>query len=181
MTDTTDPAEARPPDDEFQPGTASRVVSGSSNWNGPFLGGTGAISTPRGTLTDSPYSYASRFEGAPGACPEELLAAGHAACLNHAIANTARVHGLSVEFSRTSAQLTLGRDHLGPAILSVHLIVRSGASELTDGEFADLAARALAGCAFTKAMSVPITMDATLVRELEATHATTAREIGDSR
>ena len=45
------------------------------------------ISTKSGDLEHVPYTFSSRFEGAAGASPEELLGAAHAGCFNQALAN----------------------------------------------------------------------------------------------
>lgn len=55
------------------------IVAGSSHWSGSFFDGTGTLSTDTtDTVKAALYTYASRFEGAPGAIPEELFVAGHA-------------------------------------------------------------------------------------------------------
>jgi osmotically inducible protein OsmC len=87
------------------------IVTGSSRWNGPFLEGAGTMSTDTtDTVRGAAYTYASRFEGAQGAIPEELLVTGHAGCYNHALANIARKNGATVESITTTAQLTMGTD-----------------------------------------------------------------------
>jgi len=48
---------------------------GLSTWKGTWKQGEGTISTNSQTLRDASYTFASRFEGKPGASPEELLAA----------------------------------------------------------------------------------------------------------
>jgi osmotically inducible protein OsmC len=67
------------------------TVTGRSQWSGTFFDGTGTLSTQTtDTLRDARYTFSSRFEGAPGAIPEELLVTAHAGCYNHALANIAR-------------------------------------------------------------------------------------------
>ncbi|MDR6376118.1 organic hydroperoxide reductase OsmC/OhrA [Paraburkholderia caledonica] len=61
-------------------------ATGFSNWTGTWKGGSGTVSTKTDLFHDAPYTYASRFEGARGASPEELLAVAHAACFNQALA-----------------------------------------------------------------------------------------------
>jgi lipoyl-dependent peroxiredoxin len=140
----------------------TRIVTGTADWQGAFRSGAGTISTASRTLDHAPYTYASRFEGADGACPEEILAAGHAACFNHALANIAGIRQLTVESVKTTASVTMGRDDKGPAILAVHLVVEARAAGLTGEQFADLAEQARAGCAFTKALIPQVGMEASL-------------------
>ena len=69
-------------------------AKGHSTWSGSWKQGAGTISTATDSVRGQPYSYASRFDGAPGASPEELLAAAHAGCFNQALANN---FGIPVE------------------------------------------------------------------------------------
>ena len=51
-------------------------------WHGNGLEGHGMMSTESDLLNDVKYTSKSRFEGAPGGSPEELIAAAHAACFS---------------------------------------------------------------------------------------------------
>jgi osmotically inducible protein OsmC len=142
------------------------VVAAESRWHGSFLEGTGTLSTKTtDTVRGAPYSYASRFEGAPGAIPEELVVAGHAGCYNHALANIARKSGVSVESISTTAELTMGTDDQGSdghgySVESIHLVVRAVLPDVGDETFAEIAEAARALCAISKILRVPITLDA---------------------
>ncbi|GAA0938315.1 OsmC family protein [Kribbella koreensis] len=101
------------------------IVTGTSDWHGPFKQGKGSLSTTTGTLRDAAYTYASRFDGAAGAIPEELLATGHAGCFNHALANISDHHDLTVDYVHTSVALTMATDDHGPSIAGIHLTVEA--------------------------------------------------------
>ncbi|MET0700157.1 MAG: OsmC family peroxiredoxin [Mycobacterium sp.] len=143
------------------------VVTGSSEWHGSFREGTGTLSTQTSdTITSAPYTYASRFEGAPGAIPEELVVTGHAGCFNHALANIAHKNGVAVEFISTTGELTMGTDDQGSdghgyAVQAVHLIVVADLPGISDEKFQQLAEEARALCAISKVLRVPITLAAT--------------------
>ena len=140
------------------------IVQAQSQWHGSFFEGTGTLSTLTSqTVPGAPYTFASRFEGAPGAIPEELLAAGHAGCYNHALANVARKHGLTVESISTTAALTMGTDDRGYSVEGIHLVVTATLPGVGADVFGEIAEAARVGCAISKALSVPITLDATLV------------------
>jgi osmotically inducible protein OsmC len=147
------------------------IVAGSSQWNGSFFGGTGTLSTDTSeTIHDAPYTFASRFEGAPGAIPEELLVTGHAGCYNHALANIARKNGVAVESITTTAQLTMGTDSQGSdghgySVDSIHLIVRADLPGVTDAQFEQLADDARRLCAISKILRVPITLEAARITQ----------------
>ncbi|GAA3547053.1 OsmC family peroxiredoxin [Kribbella ginsengisoli] len=138
------------------------IVTGTSDWHGPFKQGKGSLSTTTGTLRDAAYTYASRFDGAAGAIPEELLATGHAGCFNHALANISDHHDLTVDYVHTSVALTMATDDHGPSIAGIHLTVEAKVPGASQEKFAEIAEGARAWCAFSKALSVPITMNATL-------------------
>jgi lipoyl-dependent peroxiredoxin len=145
------------------------IVAGSSHWSGSFFDGTGTLSTDTtDTIPAAPYSYASRFEGAPGANPEELLVTGHAGCYNHALANIARKNGVTVESIDTVAQLTMGTDDQGSdghgySVEGIHLIVHADLPGITDEQFQQLADEARRLCSISKILRVPITLNATRI------------------
>jgi lipoyl-dependent peroxiredoxin len=145
------------------------IVTGSSQWYGSFFEGTGNLSTATtDTIRNAPYTYASRFEGAPGAIPEELLVTGHAGCYNHALANIARKNGVAVESINTTAELTMGTDNQGSdghgySVEGIHLIVQADLPDITDEKFQEIADDARKLCSISKILQVPITLDATRV------------------
>src|ERR1700712_1912722 len=56
-------------------------------WEGSLKDGKGNISTESGTLKQTQYSFATRFENGVGTNPEELLAAAHSGCFAMALSN----------------------------------------------------------------------------------------------
>ena len=59
--------------------------SASAVWRGSLKEGKGTISTQSGTLKETQYSFAARFESGVGTNPEELIAAAHAGCFSMAL------------------------------------------------------------------------------------------------
>ena len=59
--------------------------SASAVWNGDLKQGNGKISTESGVLSDTQYSFSTRFEEGKGTNPEELIAAAHAGCFSMAL------------------------------------------------------------------------------------------------
>ena len=57
----------------------------SAIWKGSLREGAGSISTDSGILKNTPYSFTTRFENAPGTNPEELIAVAHAGCFTMAL------------------------------------------------------------------------------------------------
>ena len=57
-----------------------------AHWSGDLKSGAGTVSMASGTLSNTPYSFHSRFEQGKGTNPEELLAAAHGGCITMSLA-----------------------------------------------------------------------------------------------
>jgi osmotically inducible protein OsmC len=137
---------------------------GLSTWKGTWKQGFGTISTKSEIVKDEPYTFASRFEGAAGASPEEFLAAAHAGCFNQALANNFGMIGMEAESIATSVTIAFGHDVGGtPAINSSHITVTAKAPGITADQFAHCAERARSNCTISKLVKCEITMTATLI------------------
>ena len=139
------------------------TTSGSAKWQGGIKDGKGAISTKSGALKDYPYGFSSRFEGKPGTNPEELIGAAHAGCFTMALSLILGEAQLTATHMDTKADVTLEKVADGFAITSVHLTLRAEVPGATPEKFAELAAKAKAGCPVSKVLNATITLDAALV------------------
>src|SRR5271170_142945 len=95
----------------------------SAVWKGGLKDGKGTVSSASGVLANTPYSFTTRFENAPGTNPEELIAAAHAACFSMALSAQLGGANLTPESINTSATLTMEKLEAGWAITAVHLDV----------------------------------------------------------
>jgi osmotically inducible protein OsmC len=138
--------------------------TGSVHWTGGMKTGRGSVSTKSGALQNLPYGFGSRFEGQPGTNPEELLAASHAACFTMALSRILGESNLTAEWMDTSATVTLEQLDGAWTISAVHLMLRAQISSADDATFAELAAKAKAGCPVSRALNASITLDAALVQ-----------------
>jgi osmotically inducible protein OsmC len=136
---------------------------GSAKWSGGIKDGKGAISTESGALKEYPYGFASRFEGKPGTNPEELLGAAHAGCFTMALSLILGEAKLTATQMDTTAEVALEQVEGGYAITSVHLTLRAKIPGADPATFAQLAAKAKAGCPVSKLFKTEITLDAALV------------------
>jgi len=57
----------------------------NAQWKGGLKDGKGTISTASGTLSNTQYSFGTRFESGKGTNPEELIVAAHAGCFSMAL------------------------------------------------------------------------------------------------
>src|SRR6266699_6801732 len=97
----------------------------SAVWKGGLKDGKGAMSAPGGVLKDTPYSFSTRFENAPGTNPEELIAAAHAGCFSMALSAELGKAGTTPEAIRTTANLTMERLDAGWTVTAIHLDVNA--------------------------------------------------------
>src|SRR5947209_18134151 len=95
----------------------------SAEWRGGLKDGKGTVSSASTVLSNTPYSFSTRFEDKPGTNPEELIAAAHAACFSMALSGQLGSAGITPESIKTAATLTLEKLESGFTITAVHLDV----------------------------------------------------------
>ena len=134
----------------------------SAVWNGGLKDGGGKMSTDSGVLSDTQYSFSTRFEDGIGTNPEELIAAAHAGCFSMALSGQLGAAGMTAESINTTAAVRLEKLDSGFAITSVHLDVTACVPGADEAAFATAAANAKAGCPVSKLLNAEITMDAKL-------------------
>ena len=135
----------------------------SALWKGTLKDGKGTISTESGVLSDTQYSFATRFADGKGTNPEELIAAAHAGCFTMALSLILGEAKLTAENLETTAEVTLEKVADGFAITAVHLILKGKVPGADQAKFEELAGKAKAGCPVSKLLNAKITLDATLV------------------
>jgi len=138
------------------------VKKGSAVWKGGLKDGGGTISTETGVLDNAPYGYKARFEDGPGTNPEELIGAAHAGCFSMAFSLILGNAGLTADYIRTQAAVSLEKVGDGFEITKVHLTMSAKIPGATDAKFQELANMAKAGGPVSKLMKAAITMDAKL-------------------
>ena len=134
----------------------------SAVWKGGLKDGKGAISAPGGVLKDTPYSFTTRFENAPGTNPEELIAAAHAGCFSMALSGQLGGANLTPESISTTVTLSLDKLDSGWTITASHIDVVGkvpGADAATFQKYAEAAEK---GCPVSKVLNAKITMSAKL-------------------
>src|ERR1700742_5377847 len=97
----------------------------SAQWNGGLKDGHGKISTDSGVLSETQYSFSTRFEDGKGTNPEELIAAAHAGCFTMALSAQLDSAGKKAESIQTEAVVTLDKTEAVFTITAVHLKVRA--------------------------------------------------------
>jgi len=132
--------------------------SAIAHWEGDLRTGNGTMRLGSGAW-EGPFSFKTRFEGAPGSQPEELLGAAHAGCFSMALSAGLTKAGKKVTSIDTKAVVIL--EEL--VITRIDLSTRGVVAGVTAAEFQAAAEDARANCIISKALSaVPITLQATL-------------------
>jgi lipoyl-dependent peroxiredoxin len=134
----------------------------SAVWQGGLKDGKGEFSAPSGVFSHVPYSFKTRFEGAPGTNPEELIAAAHSACFSMALSAQLGAANLTPESINTTANLKMEKLDSGWTITAIHLDVTAKIPNADDAAFQKAAADAKAGCPVSKVLNAQITMSAKL-------------------
>jgi lipoyl-dependent peroxiredoxin len=134
----------------------------SAEWNGGLKDGKGTVSTESGVLSNSPYSFSTRFENAKGTNPEELVAAAHAGCFSMALSAELGKAGITPESIRTTAAVTLEKVGDGFSVTSSQLEVNARIPGGDRAAFQKAADAAKAGCPISKLLNAKITMNAKL-------------------
>jgi osmotically inducible protein OsmC len=132
-------------------------------WRGTGRDGSGDLTTDSGALSQTPYSYKTRFESAKGTNPEELLAASHAGCFTMALAFQLQVAGHVPTEIDTEAAVSLEPDGKGFRIAKSALTLRASVPGIDAAAFAELARDAEKNCPISKVLNAEITLDAKLV------------------
>jgi osmotically inducible protein OsmC len=137
-------------------------AKGQAEWQGDLKGGSGTFTAGESLRGD--YSFKSRFEDGPGANPEQLIAAAHAACFSMALSAGLANEGTPAESVRTEATVTLRFVDGAPTITSIALNAVGRVPGIDEAAFQKAAEGAKAGCPVSRALaSVPeITLTASL-------------------
>jgi osmotically inducible protein OsmC len=135
----------------------------SAHWSGGLKDGKGTVSTQSGVLSNTQYSFSTRFENGVGTNPEELIAGAHAGCFSMALSAELGKAGLTAESIDTNAALTFEKTDAGFTITKIHLTVSARIPGTDAAKFEEIAAGAKKGCPVSRVLNAEITMTTTLV------------------
>jgi osmotically inducible protein OsmC len=133
--------------------------SASAEWKGSLKEGGGAFSVQSGAIKGLKYSFKTRFEGAPGSNPEELVAAAHASCFSMALGAQLGERGITPESIETTCDVTFENLALTKSALTTK-VTAHGADK---AKIEEAAAAAKAGCPISKVLKLEITLQLQIV------------------
>ncbi len=136
----------------------------SAHWSGALADGAGAIFTETGTLSNTPYSFETRFKGeGTGTNPEELLGAAHAACYTMQLSHMLAEAGHPPASAETTARVHIESVDGGFEIPTIDLVLDAVVPGVGEDEFQRIAREASETCPLSKVLrAATITLDATL-------------------
>jgi osmotically inducible protein OsmC len=134
----------------------------SAVWQGGLKDGKGRLTTNSGVLSDTQYSFNTRFEDGVGTNPEELIAAAHAGCFSMALSMMLGEVDIKPQQIDTTATVSLEKGEGGFSITAVHLEVGVRAPGAAQEVFTKAAEKAKVGCPVSRVLNAKITMNAKL-------------------
>jgi lipoyl-dependent peroxiredoxin len=127
------------------------IRTSSAEWKGTLKEGAGTMRLGSGAY-EGPFTFASRFESAPGTNPEELIGAAQAGCFSMFLSALLTKEGFIADYIRTTAAVHLGE---GPAITLIELNCEANVPGISEEAFLQVAETAKKNCPVSKALTGP--------------------------
>jgi osmotically inducible protein OsmC len=137
------------------------VNTATARYEGLGKTGQGHV-TSRSGVIDADYGFTTRFEGAPGTNPEEMIAAAHASCFTMATSFALAGAGYSDGSLETECKITLVPADGSFKVTKSELALTAKLSGIGQAEFEKIAAEAKAGCPISKLLNCEITLTTSL-------------------
>lgn len=134
----------------------------SAVWQGGLKDGTGTLSSDSGVLTQTPYSFTTRFENTPGTNPEELVAAAHAGCFAMALSGQLGNAGMTAERLEATATVTLEKVGEGFSVTKSHIDLVARVPGADKAKFDAAVKAAETGCPISKLLKAEISVTSRL-------------------
>jgi osmotically inducible protein OsmC len=128
-------------------------------WRGSLKEGNGMFGVASGAIKDTPYSFKTRFEGTPGANPEELIAAAHASCFSMAVGAQLGERGIMPESIETTCDITFENKTLTKSALTTK-VTAHGADK---AKIEEAVATAKEGCPISRVLKLEIALELKIV------------------
>ena len=132
-----------------------------AKWEGDFKSGSGRIKLGSGAYSGA-YSYSSRFEGAEGTNPEELIGAAHAGCFAMALSAQLSTMNFTPESIKVTATVSLEKLGAGWTISKIHLDLAARVPGISQAAFESAAASAKENCPVSRLFKADITLTSVL-------------------
>jgi osmotically inducible protein OsmC len=137
------------------------ISKASARWEGSLKEGRGSMKPAHGS--EVPFTVATRFQGAQGSNPEEMIGAALAGCFSMALSAALGKAGLSPQSIDTTADVQLEKEGEGFKIAKIELVTTARVPGTDAAKFAAIADETKKGCPVSKALAATtITLKANL-------------------
>lgn len=133
--------------------------SSSATWHGSGKEGKGTITTESKVLNNVSYTWRTRFQDVEGTSPEELLAAAHSSCFTMKLSFVLGEADFTPDSIETTCTVTVEDG----VINNSHLAVKAKVAGITNEKFLECVEDAKVNCPVSKAFSMSITAEGTLL------------------
>lgn len=130
-------------------------------WKGTGKEGTGVVSTQSTVLSNTQYSFNTRFEDGVGTNPEELIAAAHAGCFAMKLSFDLNAAGYTADELNVTGTVSL--DPAKGEVVKSHLMLKATIPGIGADEFAKIAESSKLECPISKLLNAELTLDAELL------------------
>lgn len=135
------------------------IRNATAVWNGTGKEGDGHLTTQSGVLSETQYSFSSRFESGIGTNPEELVAAAHSGCFTMKLSFVIGEAGFTPQKLETKCEITFENG----AVTKSHLIVQGKVPGMSKEQFDAAVKNAEENCPISKLLNTAISSEATLL------------------
>jgi len=125
------------------------------------------MTTESGVLSDTQYSFRTRFAEGIGTNPDELIAASLGGCFSMFLANELGLSGLRPQHIETTATATLEDLAAGWTLTHIQLDVRANVPDSSQARFIKAALAAKTKCPVARLLNTNISMTASLTHDLK--------------
>ena len=129
--------------------------SATATWNGTGMTGSGSVTVESNALCKTTYTFDSRFKNTKGFCPEELLAASHAADYTMKLRFVLEEAGVTADELVTQCTILFEKGQ----IASSHLAVKVIADDKSPGLIEKCLQEANTWCPLSIALRIPIIVE----------------------
>jgi osmotically inducible protein OsmC len=123
----------------------------SATWDGTLQTGSGTMKPDHAAAIQ--FTMGTRFEGAEGSNPEEVIGAALAGCFSMALSLGLEKAGATPVRIHTDAKVSLEKRDEGFTITAIHLDTEVEATGLDDATFQDVANTTKSTCPVSRALA----------------------------
>ena len=128
------------------------VSNAEANWEGSLKEGKGGMKLGSGALS-APFTFGTRFEGAAGTNPEELIGSALAGCFSMALSAGLGKGGFTPTRIHTTSKVHLEKVGEGFKITRIQLNTDATIPNIDNAKFQEIAEATKKGCPVSQALT----------------------------